>query len=103
MKIKIINTTTDLYETADKIAKLLVSRKLSPCVQIIPEIQSIYYWKKNIEKSSEILLTIKTIPAKVQDCKELILKHHNYHIPELIILDGEILSDDYRSWFIEHS
>ena len=46
MKIKIINTTINSYKTADQIAELLVSRKLSPCVQIIPEIQSIYYWKK---------------------------------------------------------
>ena len=103
MKIKIINTTTNSYKTADQIAKLLVSRKLSPCVQIIPEIQSIYCWEGNLEKSREILLTIKTVTKKVQDCKELILKHHNYHIPELIVLDGEILADDYRDWFIKNS
>ena len=99
MKIKIIITTTDSNKTANNIAELLVSKKLSPCVQIIPNIQSIYLWKGNLEKSTEIILTIKTIPDKVQECKEVILKHHNYDIPELIITNGEILLDDFRDWF----
>ena len=103
MQIKIINTTTDSYEIAYKIAKLLVSERLSPCVQIIPEINSIYIWKGNLEKSSEISLSIKTIPNKVESCKELICKYHNYSIPELIVLDGTILSEDYIHWFNENS
>ena len=102
MKIKLINTTTDSYKTAEHIAKLLVSKRLSPCVQIIPEILSIYKWKEEVKKSGEILIIIKTISAKVQNCKELIIKHHNYHIPELIVLDGYILSDDYKDWFNEN-
>ena len=42
MKIKIIVTTTNSEDIAKDIAKLLVSKKLSPCVNIIPKIQSIY-------------------------------------------------------------
>ena len=103
MKIKVIKTTTDSYENANHIAKLLVSRRLSPCVQIIPEILSIYNWKGNVKESDEILVSIKTISEKVESCKELIIKHHNYNIPELIVLDGDILSDDYRDWFNQNS
>jgi periplasmic divalent cation tolerance protein len=80
----------------------LVKNNLSPCVQIIPNIKSVYRWKNKLEHSSEILLLIKTIPEKVQKCKNIILKHHNYDTPELIVMDGYILEDDYQAWFIEH-
>ena len=102
MKIKLIYTTTDSNKIADKIAEMLVQDNQSPCVQIIPNIQSIYKWKDKLEKSSEILLVIKTMPGKVQLCKNIILQHHNYEVPELVVIEGEILSDEYRDWFIEN-
>jgi len=103
MKIKIIQTTTDSTNTAQSISEILVKNNLSPCVQIIPNIKSVYQWKDKVEHSSEILLLIKTIPENVQKCKNIILKHHNYDTPELIVMDGYILEDDYQAWFIEHS
>ena len=99
MKIKIIITTTDSDKTANDIAKYLVKDNLSPCVQITPNIQSVYKWKDQLEKSNEILLIIKTVPEKVQDCKKLILKYHNYDVPEIVVTNGEILNDKYRDWF----
>ena len=102
MKIKIIITTTNSDNTANDIAEYLVKEKLSPCVQITHNIQSIYSWKGKLVKSKEILLVIKTIPEMVQDCKKLILKYHNYDTPEFIVTDGEILNDKYRDWFIDH-
>jgi len=102
MKIKIIQTTTDSTKTAESISEILVKNNLSPCVQIIPNIKSVYRWKNKLEHSSEILLLIKTIPENVQKCKNIILKHHNYDTPELIVMDGYILEDDYQAWFIEH-
>ena len=103
MKIKIIQTTTDSIEIAESISELLVNNNASPCVQIISNVKSVYRWKNKLEQSSEILLLIKTIPEKIQQCKDIILKHHNYDIPELIVLDGDIIEDDYEAWFIEHS
>jgi len=102
MKIKIIQTTTDSTKTAESISEILVKNNLSPCVQIIPNIKSVYQWKDKVEHSSEILLLIKTIPENVQKCKNIILKHHNYDTPEIIVMDGYILEDDYQAWFIEH-
>ena len=103
MKIKIIITTTDSKKTANDIAEYLVKDNLSPCVQIVPNIQSVYKWKGELDKSGEIMLLIKTISENVQDCKELILKYHNYDVPEIVLTDGDILNDAYRDWFIENT
>ena len=102
MKIKIIQTTTDSIKIAESISELLVNNNSSPCVQIISNVKSVYRWKNKLEQSSEILLLIKTIPEKIQQCKDIILKHHNYDVPEFIVIDGYILEDDYQDWFIEH-
>ena len=101
MNIKIIQTTTDSIKIAELISELLVNNNASSCVQIISNVKSVYRWKNKLEQSSEILLLIKTIPEKIQQCKDIILKHHNYDTPELIVMDGYILKDDYQAWFIE--
>ena len=102
MKIKIIQTTTDSIKIAESISKVLVNNNASPCVQIISNVKSVYRWKNKLEQSSEILLLIKTIPENVQKCKNIILKHHNYDTPEIIVTDGEILLDEYSDWFREN-
>ena len=102
MKIKIIQTTIDSIKIAESISEILVKNNISPCVQMISNIKSIYQWKNKLEHSSEILLLIKTIPENVLKCKDIILKHHNYDTPELIVMDGYILEDDYQVWFMEH-
>ena len=103
MKIKIIITTTDSNKTANNITECLVKDNLSPCVQILPNIQSVYKWKGKLEKSDELLLLIKTIPENVQNCKKFILQYHNYDVPEIVITDGEILNDSYRDWFVDNT
>ena len=103
MKINIIITTTDSKKTANDIAKYLVKDNLSPCVQIVPNIQSVYKWKGKLDKSGEIMLLVKTIPEKVQDCKKLILKYHNYDVPEIVVTNAEILNNEYRDWFNDNS
>ena len=103
MKIKIIITATDSNKTANIIAECVVKDNVSPCVQIVPNIRSVYKWKGILEKSNEILLLIKTIPEKVQDCKKLILRYHNYEVPEVVVTNGEILNDMYSDWFIDNT
>ena len=102
MKIKIITTTIQSVEAANNIAQSLINGKFSSCVQIASNIRSFYNWNDKFEESNELLLIIKTIPENVQKCKNIILKHHNYDTPELIVMDGYILEDDYQAWFIEH-
>ncbi len=103
MKIKTIITTTDSNNIANVLAECLVKNNLSPCVQIVPKIQSVYKWKGILKKSNEILILIKTIPEKIQDCKKLILKYHNYVVPEIILINVEILNDEYKDFFIENN
>ena len=103
MKIKIITTTSDSIRVGKKIVNSLIKKKLSPCVQIIPQIKSTYTWEGKLRNSNEILIIIKTIPENVQLCKKLLLKLHNYDTTEIVVSEGEILNEKYKAWFLENS
>lgn len=95
--------TTDSKDTATQIANRLVEEKLAACVNIIPEINSIYRWKGEIERSPELLLIVKTKIALIKDVIKFVKSIHNYTVPEIIflpIIDGY---EGYLSWLEENT
>ena len=59
--IVIIETTTDKMKNAEKLSKLLIDKKLSPCIQISRNVNSFYNWKGKVNSSSEVVIKIKTV------------------------------------------
>ena len=55
-----IMTTTEKKEDAERIAEVLVNKRLAGCIQIIGPITSTYWWKDKIEKAEEWLSLMKT-------------------------------------------
>ena len=89
---KIVITTTNDLQVADKIKDCILNDKLSPCVQVINNIQSGYIWKSRVENSEEYMLLIKCKDSKVNDIKSIIEKYQKYDVYELISLDMEIIN-----------
>jgi periplasmic divalent cation tolerance protein len=56
---KLVLTTAGSADEARKIAHALVEGKLAACVNIVPQIQSVYRWQGKIEGAQEWLLIIK--------------------------------------------
>ncbi len=71
---------------AHSLAEQLVSAQLAACVNILPQIQSVYRWQGKLEKSLEQLLMIKTTAQNYSEIEEFILAHHPYEVPEIIAL-----------------
>ncbi|HIQ50785.1 MAG TPA: divalent-cation tolerance protein CutA [Nautiliaceae bacterium] len=94
--IKIVITTTDNDKTKNEIIFNLLEKKLAACIQV-KEIYSFYLWEGNVEKAKEVLILIKTLPELVEKVKEEIKKAHNYKIPEILVLEGEV-NEDYLNW-----
>ncbi len=87
-EIAILYTTIESLETAEKLAKQMVTERYAACVNIIPNAISIYAWEGNIEQSSECLMIFKTDVSKVKGLQERISKEHPYTVPA--ILQGNI-------------
>uniref|UniRef100_A0A8C4Q6X3 CutA divalent cation tolerance homolog n=1 Tax=Eptatretus burgeri TaxID=7764 RepID=A0A8C4Q6X3_EPTBU len=85
-------------EVARKLAKGLVEGKLAACVNIIPQIKSIYEWQGQIEEDSEVLMMLKTRTTKIPQVTQYVKTYHPYEVCEVIshpIQDG---NPDYLSW-----
>lgn len=98
----VILTTTGSQEEAERIADLLVSRRLAACVQVT-SITSFYTWKGKVNKEPEHLLLIKTISFLYHEIEAAILENHSYEIPEVVQLPIERGLDRYLNWIAENT
>jgi len=93
-----IYVTVKDKEEAEKIANILVDEKLAACVNIIPNIVSIYNWKGVRERSEEVSMFIKTKNALFKDVAKRIKSVHSYDVPCIVslpIIEGD---KDYLKW-----
>lgn len=98
---RVVLSTAGSEEEARKIARYLVEQQLAACVNIVPQIESIYRWQGKVESSREWLLLIKTTAANFSKVRDAIGELHSYDLPECIALSIEDGSADYLRWIAE--
>jgi periplasmic divalent cation tolerance protein len=98
---RIVLTTAGSEEEARTIARHLVEHRLAACVNIIPQIQSIYRWKENVEEAQEWLLVAKTTAEVFDQVKKAIADLHSYDLPECICFAIEDGMGNYLQWIAE--
>jgi len=97
----IVFTTTPGFSEGSQLAEKLVEAKLAACVQIVPQITSIYFWEGRIQNENEQLLLIKTTEEKYLELEKFISENHIYDVPEIISVKSENVSAAYRAWLEE--
>ena len=85
-------------EEATRLADLLIGAHLAACVQILPEMESVYRWEGKIERQSEILLIAKTTATKFADLEREVRALHSYETPEIIAVPLVAGSTPYFEW-----
>lgn len=76
----------------------MVEKRLAACVNLIPQITSIYEWKGKIEEDSEVLMMIKTQSSLVPALTEFVRSVHPYEVAEVIALPVEQGNPPYLHW-----
>ena len=99
---RIVITTAGSSEEADKLAAALVERRLAACVNIIPQIRSVYRWQGAVESTPEWLLLIKTRTKMFEQVRDTITELHTYELPECIMLEVAEGSKAYLKWIAEN-
>jgi len=94
----VVLITAGSREEAVRLADILVIARLAACVQILPEIESVYHWKGNVERSAEILLLAKTTRANFQALEAAVRALHTYDTPEIVALEITEASAPYLEW-----
>ena len=98
---KLVLTTCGSLEEARSIAHALVDRQLAACVNIAPQIESVYRWHGEVETATEWLLVIKTTIDAFDRVREALSELHSYELPECIQIGIEDGSAAYLEWIGE--
>lgn len=87
-------------EEATRIADLLVRKRLAACVQILPEIKSVYVWKREVQRELEVLVLAKTVRSKFTELDREVRTIHSYETPEIVALSMVEGSAGYLKWLM---
>jgi periplasmic divalent cation tolerance protein len=94
----IVYVTSANIREARKIAETLLIQKKAACVNIVPTIESLYWWRGEIASAKECLLIIKTNAESLDEIVEIVKKGHTYDIPEIIAVPIIGGSGDFLKW-----
>jgi periplasmic divalent cation tolerance protein len=97
-KFAIVLVTAPDLKTARSLAKAALKSKLIACANLIPKIESHYWWQERIESGAEVLMVLKTQKSKLAALEKLILAKHPYNTPEFLVLPLSAGNKKYLDW-----
>ena len=98
----VVLMTAGSREEAVRLADILVTARLAACVQILPEIESVYHWKGAVERAPEILLLAKTTVENFAALEAAVRALHSYETPEIVALPVTATSAPYLEWLTDN-
>jgi periplasmic divalent cation tolerance protein len=90
-------TAPDL-KTARQLAQGALKARLIACANLIPKIESHYWWRGKLERGGEVLLLLKTNQSKIKKLEHHILANHPYDTPEFIVIPVTVGNKRYLDW-----
>ena len=94
----LVITTLPDRDAAERLAGKLVAAGLAACVNIGAPVTSIYRWEDQLQRDTELMLTIKTSKASYPALERAIAKDHPYELPEVIAIPIAAGLADYLAW-----
>ena len=97
-KYAVVLVTTPDVKTARRLARAALAARLIACANLLPRIESHYWWQGKIENGAEVLLVLKTATARLAALEKLIVAEHPYDTPEFIVLPISRGTKTYLDW-----
>jgi periplasmic divalent cation tolerance protein len=85
-KFSLVLVTAPDLKTARRLARTALEARLIACANLVPRIESHYWWQGKIERGAEVLLILKTTSSKLAKLEKLIVAEHPYDTPEFLTL-----------------
>ena len=94
----VVLITTPSPSDAKKIGRMLIKEHLAACVNVIPQVESLFYWEGKICQEHEALMVVKTTTRRFEKLTRQVKQLHPYSVPEIIALPIVKGSIDYLKW-----
>ncbi|HPL41956.1 MAG TPA: divalent-cation tolerance protein CutA [Syntrophorhabdaceae bacterium] len=85
-------------DTAERIGRNVVEKRLAACAQIEGPIKSIYWWKEELEESEEWKCTFKTRKDLYKSLEDEIRLSHPYELPQIVAVGIDYALSGYVDW-----
>ncbi len=96
--MRLVYVTTPDVSAAKAIGRVLVEERLAACINVLPQMSSIYRWQGKIEEAEEAVLIVKTTAERVTDVIARVKALHTYEVPCAISIPVLAGNQDYLSW-----
>lgn len=93
-------TAPDL-KTARKLAIAALEARAAACANLVPGLESHYWWRGKLESSEEILIVFKTARSRLGALEKIVLENHPYDTPEFIALPLSGGNARYLQWLAD--
>jgi periplasmic divalent cation tolerance protein len=97
-KYAVVLVTAPDVKTARRLAQAALAARLIACANLLPRIESHYWWQSKIESGAEVLLVLKTTTARLAALEKLIVAEHPYDTPEFLVLPISRGTKRYLDW-----
>ena len=102
-KFAVVMVTAPNLKIGRALAQAALQARLIACANLIPKIESHYWWQGKIASASEVLLVLKTQKSKLAALEKLVLAKHPYDTPEFLVLPLSAGSRKYLDWLAENT
>jgi periplasmic divalent cation tolerance protein len=97
-QFSIVLVTAPDRKAARQLAALALQGRLAACANLVPGVESHYWWRGKIERGAEVLVIFKTTRRRLAALEELILTKHPYDTPEFLVLPLQAGTERYLDW-----
>jgi periplasmic divalent cation tolerance protein len=94
----LVLSTASSSKEADKLAGILLDKRLAACVNIVPGVSSHYWWKGKKEIGNEVMMLIKTKAALFGKLEKTLKTYHSYTVPEILAVPVKKGNASYLAW-----
>ena len=99
----IVLITASSKDEAARVGTALVDEHLAACVNIVPQIRSLFFWEGKTQDQDEILLVVKSRLPLLERIIARVKALHSYTVPEIIALPIIGGSPEYLHWLDEET
>jgi len=94
----VVLVTCPSQASARRLAAHLIRSRVAACVNVIGQVESLFWWKGKSESAREYLLMIKTSRSRFEALRRTVVAHHPYDVPEVIALPIAAGHAPYLAW-----
>lgn len=96
--LALVLITAPNLRVARALAQGMLCRRLAACANLVPAVESHFWWQGKLESAREILLLVKTSRRRLGALEKFVLAEHPYDTPEFIVLPIQSGQVRYLKW-----